>query len=219
MVSKFLYFLTEKDENKKALLARLINTPNTVTIEEKVTFDGNDYAITEILDHAFIETDDNLTSIYFREHSQLKRIGNKIFDNTGLQSIGVISDETGNIIEYDDEGVSRKRLIPATVIWEDGQEYAPIGTDNSFKTTQWFKFNTGLKDEFVYMNEYCLGYMGSNGYIGGTEEETTIFNTKKKIKNSIKVIYENAFASSTIAKEFALPESLKRIEKQAFNSL
>ena len=52
--SKFLYFLTEKDENKEALVARLINTPNTIIIDRDVTFEDNGYKITEILDHSFI---------------------------------------------------------------------------------------------------------------------------------------------------------------------
>lgn len=214
--SKFLYFLTEKDGNKEALVARLINTPNTIIIDRDLTFEDNGYKITEILDHAFIENDENLTSLYFKEDSELNRIGNKIFDNLNLQAIGVI-DSVGNVIvDVDEEGVSRKRLIPQTVVWSDDKAYSPIGTDNPFKMTQWFKYYTDLRDEFVYMNEYCIGYMGSNGYIGNSsEEETTIINTTKKIKNSIKVIYEKAFASDLFL-SFTLPESLKRIEKQAF---
>lgn len=207
--SKILHFIVENGDSDEALAARMVNTPNTVIIDKELTFNGTQYPIMELLDHLFVDHDENLRRLEFASDSQLRRIGNRFFESSDISFIGVVDSLHNIVTETDANDVVRPIYIPKTVTWDANHSYNPIGTDNSFKTTQWFRYNTNLDDEFVYMNDYCIGYVGS------ADGEVEINNTTKTISNSISVIYERAFTGSYFT-SFTLPSNLRRIESYAF---
>ena len=205
--SDCLYFLTDDGTTKQSLLARLLNQPNRVLIPDKITFNGDDYKLMEILDEAFVANDGNLNSITFNENCELRRLGNKFFDTTGITNIYVV-DENNNPI-YGSDG--NYKFIPGTLI-SDIEYPDPIGENIPFKSTAWFANKTaGIYDDFVYLNEYCIGYESDASNILKVE------TTSKSVKEGIKFIYESAFANTSLS-AFAFPTTLKKIYKNAFQN-
>lgn len=198
--STFMYFLQDLGSSRNALIARLMKTNNidsqTAFIQKEIEYNSNKYNITEILPRALTYNDSNLNNIYFEHSSELKRIGSEAFTNTNIFSISVL-DELSSPTE---------KCIPASMVKSENYPL-PIGEGIPFKNTSWFKSNTNVKDDFVYLNEYCIGYIYG---------DTTVIT--KAIENNTKFIYEDAFAYDSALKNITLPSSLVRIMNRAFRN-
>ena len=204
--SRLLYFLVQDGLNKKALVARLMPLSNgiqstTVFIPANIPYQGNQYKVTDILTKSLTYNDTNLNNLYFDQFCKLKRIGDSCFTNASLYDIAVIK-EDGNKV-YNDDGTVL--FIPRTVLISD-ENQNPIGKDIPFKQTSWYKNNTGISNDYIYLNEYCLGY----------DSQASLALDNKVMKDSIKVIYENAFYNELIS-SFTFPSELIHICKNAFN--
>ena len=125
-----LYFLTN---DKRAAIAKMLNSPAFVDIVSSVEFKSENYKLTEIIDEAFVGNDTNLNAINFDENSELEKIGAHVFSTQNLTKLQVGDTE---------------KEIPTTVSY--------IGPNTSFKNTSWYKIKQ--LDDFVYLNDYCLGY-------------------------------------------------------------
>lgn len=204
--STFMYFLTNNGLNRKSLLARLSRDTGTVRIPSKITFKNNDYILTEILDKAFVDHDTQLNNIWFDEDCVIRRLGNRFFDGTNITNIFVV-DENNQPITNNNKPV----YIPASLV-SDAEYPDPIGDNNPFKSTAWFSNNTvNIHDDFVYLNEYCIGYEPSQ------DNTINITSTQKTVRDDIKFIYENAFAGSQF-RTFRFPSSLRKIFKGAYQN-
>lgn len=175
-----LYFMLK---DNTALLAKLLNQPTFVEIPANVEFNNNQYQLIEIVDEAFIGHDNNLNDIYFESTSKLEKIGARLFTNS--KSINNIIVSGNNNLE-----------IPETVYY--------IGPGIDFKGTSWF-INKAL-DDFVYLNDYCLGY---------SKNEIELSASNKTIDDNTRVIYDNAFNGENIT-SIELPTSLEEIGYSAF---
>ena len=208
--SRLLYFIKKDD----AVVTRLLpqengNETTIVFIPESVEYNSKSYNVTEILSEALCYNDGSLSSLKFDKNSKLCRLGNHIFKNTELSEIAVI-DTVNDESLRDERGLVQ--YVPATLVKSFNYEY-PIGDNIPFKYTSWFQNyamisnSNGITEDindFIYLNDYCLGYHGK------IEEKTTV------IKPTTKVIYESAF-SGLAFESFDLPASLERISYNAFN--
>ena len=119
-----LYFLTN---DKRAAIAKMLNSPAFVDIVSSVEFKSENYKLTEIIDEAFVGNDTNLNAINFDENSELEKIGAHVFSTQNLTKLQVGDTE---------------KEIPTTVSY--------IGPNTSFKNTSWYKIKQ--LDDFVYLN-------------------------------------------------------------------
>lgn len=198
--SNFMYIIKQNQALAGELLLNGEYLPTQAYIPATVVYNNTTYPVTEILPQAFVNNDSALNNIYFDKDSQLRRIGAGVFKTSTIFNIAVIDPETGDIVL--DEN-NEKKLIPSSIIVDDDYP-TPIGDGIPFKSTQWYLFNS-VPNDFIYLNEYCLGYDPNNSIL----EKTT------NIKETTKVIYENAFANESF-NSFDLPENLVQIRASAF---
>lgn len=195
--ANMLYYLKN---DHTALIVKLLMNATYIYLEEYIEDEEEKYYLTEILDEAFIESDDNLNVIAFDNKSIINRIGNRVFDTTSIYNIYVTKE---NSLEPSD------LTIPNTLVVTESNPN-PIGTGNPFIKTTWYDLLG--RDDFIYLNEYCIGF---------SKNEETLTSTTKKIKEGTKFIYENAFSESTSSTSelitIDLPSTLTRICSGAFS--
>lgn len=210
-ITNALYFLTKdtsEDETVyKALLARMLKDDTTAYIPANINYRNQDYILTEILDEAFIEHDKNLNNIWFEKTSEIRRLGNNFFKTTGLINILVV-DEHGTPITEDGKILFVPKSLVTSIEYPE-----PIGEGNPFKNTSWFKQGSaGITDDYVYLNEYCIGYISAD------KTKPTLATGGKVVKEGTKYIYESAFSGESTLKTFAFPSTLTKIYKNAFSN-
>ena len=176
-----LYFLLNDDT---AIYARMLDLGTvSLLIPSEVILNDQIFTVKEIAEEALIDRDEMLNSLVFATDSTLERIGDHMFSTANLVSISV-------------EGTNLD--IPSTVNY--------IGSGIPFKETAWYQIKA--TDDFVYLNNTCLGY---------SENTTSIVNTAKTIREGTTTIYDNAFESTNISK-IDLPSTLQRINDYAFRN-
>lgn len=176
-----LYFLLNDDT---AIYARMLDL-NTVSVlfPSEILVNDRVFTLKEIAEEALIDRDEYLNSLLFAEDSQVTTIGDHLFSTTNLVTISV-------------EGTTKN--IPDTV--------TSIGIGIPFKDTAWYKIKA--EDDFVYLNDVCLGY---------SENTIPITETDRTIKEGTTVIYDNAFDGTNIS-HISLPSTLKKINDYAFRN-
>ena len=178
---KSLYFLLN---NNTSIYARMLGM-NAVSIlfPKSVILNEREFDLTEIAEEALIDRDEVLNSLIFAQNSVLKKIGKNLFSTQNLVTLSV-------------EGTSYN--IPTTV--------TEIGSGIPFKDTAWYKIQA--LDDFVYLNNVCLGY---------SENTIPIQSTTKTIKNGTQTIYDYAFDGESLV-TISLPSSLVNINDYAFRN-
>lgn len=176
-----LYFLLN-DNN--AIYARMLDM-NAVSIlfPSEISFNDRIFTLKEIAEEALIDRDAVLNSLIFATDSTLERIGDHLFTSSSVNTLNV----DGTNLE-----------IPQTVNY--------IGINIPFKETAWYSMKQ--TDDFVYLNDVCLGYSALN---------TSLENTTKTIREGTKTIYDNAFDGASI-RTIKLPSTLERINNYAFRN-
>lgn len=184
-----MYFLLN---NSSAEYIKLLKQTPSINIPAYIENGEKKYVVKRIANSAMVDNDSLLNIISFGEGSELEEIGTSIFDTSSITAIYV--DNT-----YDESG-SKNIYIPETVM--------SIGEGTPFKQTSWYGIEKN--DDFIYLNDVCLGY-GENSI--GLVSATTEHNLT--IKDSTKVIYDNAFQNEKIT-TLTLPKDLTRIGNAAF---